>query len=206
MREVARAAPAAQTDLVPTPPSHAPSDLVPVLLITGPVGVGKTTVGQEASRLLSDAHVAHALVDLARIGACWPPPHDDPWNERLAHRNLACMWANFRAAGARRLLVCRVLEARSLLRRIVEAVPGADITVIGLRAPLDILHARIRTREAGRDPAWYLNAATYLAYKLERSPFEDYCINNVDRPARDVAQEALRRAGWLDTTAQAGDL
>ena len=187
------------------PPSAARSDFVPVLLITGPVGVGKTTVAQEASWLLSDAHVPHALVDLARIGACWPPPHDDPWNERLAHRNLACIWSNFRAAGAERLLLCRVLESRSLLRRIVEAVPGADITVIGLRAPLDVLHARIRSRETGRDPTWYLNAAIYLAQKLERSPVEDHCIDNVERTARDVAREALRFAGWLDTTGQAGD-
>jgi DNA polymerase III delta prime subunit len=189
---------------VPMPSSAACSDSVPVLLVTGPVGVGKTTVAHEASSLLSDAHVPHALVDLARIGACWPPPHDDPWNERLAHRNLACMWTNFRAAGAERLLVCRVLEARSLLRRIAAAVPGADITVIGLRAPLDVLHARIRTREAGRDPAWYLDTATYLAHKLERSPVEDHCIDNVDRTARDVAREALRLAGWLDIR-QAGD-
>ena len=36
-------------------------------------------------------------------------------NVALIHRNLACMWANFQRAGASRLLVCRVLEARSLL-------------------------------------------------------------------------------------------
>lgn len=190
--------------LVSMPRSAARGDIVPVLLVSGPVGVGKTTVAQEASWLLGKAQVPHALVDLAWLGVCWPPPHDDPWNERLAHRNLACMWSNFRAAGAERLLVCRVLEARSLLRRIVEAVPGADITVIGLRAPLDVLHARIRAREAGRNAGWYLDAATYLAQKLERSPVEDYCIDTVERVARDVAREALRLAGWLDPTGQAG--
>jgi hypothetical protein len=91
---------------------------VPVLLVTGPVGVGKTVVTGEAARLLSEAGIPHAMADLAVIGACWPPPADDRWNEVLIHANLACMWGNFRRAGARRLLLCRVLEARSLLRRV----------------------------------------------------------------------------------------
>ena len=171
-----------------------------MLLLTGPVGVGKSTVARAASRLLGEANVAHAFVDLAVIGHCWPPPDDDPWNERLVQRNLASMWGNFHACGAERLLLCRVLEARSLLRYIRQAVPGADVTVVGLRAPLPILHARIAAREAGRDPAqidWYRNAAAVLVDRLESTRVEDYCIDNVDRPADEVAAEALRLVGWL---------
>jgi hypothetical protein len=73
---------------------------VPVLLVTGPFGVGKTVVTGEAGRLLSEAGIPHAMADLAVIGACWPPPEDDRWNEELIHANLACMWENFRRAGA----------------------------------------------------------------------------------------------------------
>ena len=54
-----------------------------------------------------------------------------------------------------------------------------------------------RAREAGRDPQWYLDAATYLTEKMDRFPVEDYLIDNLDRPADDVAGEALRLAGWL---------
>ena len=71
---------------------------VPVLVITGPVGVGKSTIAAEAAWLLRQADVPHALVDLDRIEQCWPVPTDDPGNERVSHRNLACMWANFRQA------------------------------------------------------------------------------------------------------------
>jgi DNA polymerase III delta prime subunit len=95
---------------------------VPVLLITGPVGVGKTTVAAEAARLLREADIAHALVDLAWIEQCWPVSADDSWNERLTHRNLPCMWANFQQAGAARLIVVRVLETRSLLQRVAEVL------------------------------------------------------------------------------------
>jgi hypothetical protein len=171
---------------------------VPVLLITGPVGVGKSTVAAEAARLLREANVPHALIDLAWIEQCWPVPPDDPWNERLTHRNLACLWANVRQAGAGRLILVRVVEARSLLRHVTEAVPGAEVTVVRLRAPLAVLQARIRSREAS-DPGWFLGAATHTAKVLEEARVEDYVVDNEDRPVAVVAEEVLRWAGWLDS-------
>jgi hypothetical protein len=175
---------------------------VPVLLVTGPVGVGKSTVASEAARLLRDADVPHALVDLAWIGACWPAPADDPWNERLTHRNLACMWFNFHAVGADRLILARVLEHRSLLCRIAEAVPGAAVTVVRLQAPLAVLQARIRARE-GSDPGWFLEAAVHTAKVLEQARVEDHLVDNADRPPAEVAEEVLRLLGWLRPSASA---
>lgn len=112
------------------------------------------------------------------------------------HANLACMWANFQRAGARRLVLCRVLEARSLLRRIETAVPGAEIIVVRLRAQLELLHSRVRAREAG-DPSWYLEAATILVDSLETAGVEDHTVDNEDRSPTDVAAEVLRIRGWL---------
>jgi hypothetical protein len=154
----------------------------------------------EASWLLGQAGIPHAMVDLAVIGGCWPTPPDDEWNEELIHRNLACMWVNFQQAGARRLLLCRVLEARSLLTRIAEAVPGAVIAVVRLRAPLEAVRTRIRAREAGCDPQWYLDAAEYLTGRLEDARVEDHVVDNHDRGARETAVEVLRVAGWLPAT------
>lgn len=170
---------------------------VPVLVLTGPVGVGKSTVASEAARLLREAHVSHALVDLPRIGEAWPPPVDDPWNERLIHRNLANLWENFRLAGASRLLICRVLECRSSLRYVADAVPGANITVVRLRAPLDLLRERLIARESPRPADWYLNAATYLVEKMEQSRVEDYLVDNGSRLPQEVAKDVLRCVGWL---------
>lgn len=169
---------------------------VPVLLITGPVGVGKSTVAAQAAWLLRQANVPHALVDLDDVEHCWPVPADDPWNERLSHRNLACMWANFQRAGADRLLLVRVLEDRSLLCQVAGAVPGAAITVVRLHAPLTVLQTRIRSREAG-DPSWFLGAAAHTAQVFEHAQVEDYLIDNENRPVSVVAEELLRRTGWL---------
>lgn len=58
---------------------------VPVMLITGVVGVGKTTVTDEASWLLAQAGIPHAMVALAVIGGCWPTQPDDEWNEDTSY-------------------------------------------------------------------------------------------------------------------------
>jgi adenylylsulfate kinase len=172
---------------------------VRVLLISGPVGAGKTTVAAEIGTLLRDANIPHAIVDLAVIGRCWPPPADDPWNEQLIHRNLAAMWREFRRAGAARLVLARVLEDRSLLRHVCAAIPDADITVIHLHAPLQTLHARLRQREPARDLTWYLEVAAHLTRSMRPYEIADHVVDNGNRSIQDVAAEILRRARWLST-------
>lgn len=104
--------------------------------------------------------------------------------------------------GAGPLILARVLEARSLLRHVVEAVPGAEVTVVRLRAPLAVLQARIRSREAG-DPSWFMGAAAHTAEVLERAGVEDHLVDNAGRPVPEVAEEVLRLVGWLDSSAGA---
>lgn len=118
----------------------------PVLLITGPVGVGKTTVALEAGELLEAAGIPHAVVDLDALAWCFPPPADDRFNNRLALRNLAVVWANFAAAGAERLVIARVAETGEDVAAFLGAVPHAAITVVRLRARDDTLLARVRAR------------------------------------------------------------
>jgi chloramphenicol 3-O-phosphotransferase len=176
-------------------PEPTPS-LVPVLLITGPVGVGKTSTASAVSSLLSQQQILHACVDLPQISKAFPERRDDPWNERLAHRNLGSMWENFRAVGTERLIVTRVLESRSLIRRIEDAVPGASVVVVRLRAPLEIVHARIRAREP-QQPDWFLAAAEYLVPAMDEQPVEDYLIDNSSLSVDETAREILAVVGWL---------
>jgi predicted nuclease with RNAse H fold len=175
--------------------SRAPRERVPVLLLTGPVGAGKSTVGMAAASLLREAEIPSAFVDLPGIAVSFPSPPDDPWNERLSHENLACMWANFQQAGARRLIVARVLETRSLLHRIEEAVPGADVTVVRLEAPLSTIQQRIRSRDP--KPDWYLSAGASLHHSMNEAALEDHLVENHDASPEDIARAVLRTVGWL---------
>jgi len=82
---------------------------VPTLLITGPIGAGKTAVAGEVSRLLERNGAAHAMVDVDALGQSFPRPANDRFHHRLALRNLAAVWSNCRKAGARRLILARAV-------------------------------------------------------------------------------------------------
>ncbi len=173
-------------------------EVVPTLLITGPVGVGKTTVAGEAANLLGEAGVSHGFVDVDALRWCYPAPPDDRFRVGIALRNLAAVWATYREYGARRLILADVLEDRAALAGYLRAVPGAAITVVRLRAPAATLAAQVARRETGNGLAWHLARAAELAGQMDRDRVEDLLIDTAERPAATIAREVLLRAGWLD--------
>lgn len=170
---------------------------VPVLFITGPVGVGKTTVAYEAGTLLAAAGVPHAVVDLDALAAAYPRPVDDGFNTRLAYRNLAAVWTNDAAAGAERLILAAVLEARTELQALREAIPGADVVVVRLRASPPTLIERVARREVGSGREWHLHRSVELADQMEREAVEDHLVDTTDRDPVAIARVLLERVGWL---------
>jgi len=171
--------------------------VVPTLLITGPVGVGKTTVAGEVANLLAEAGVPHAFVDVDALRWCYPAPPGDRFRTGIALRNLAAVWAIYREEGIGRLILAEVLEDRAELAALARAVPGAAITMVRLRAPLATLAAQVARRETGGGLAWHLARAAELAAQMDRDRVEDLLIDTADRPAVAIAREVLARAGWL---------
>jgi hypothetical protein len=107
------------------------SAMVPVLFVTGPIGVGKTAVLHEADSLLLAEDVRHATVELEEIARCWTQATQHS-RTSFVHQNLAALWSRFAAVGAERLLLSGLVEQRSDVQRVTEAVPGAEVTVVRL--------------------------------------------------------------------------
>jgi chloramphenicol 3-O-phosphotransferase len=170
--------------------------MIPVAVVTGPVGVGKSTVLQAADALLVEAGVRHATVELEDIARFWPARPGERGNADIAYRNLASVWANYSAAGADRLLLGLLLEQRSDLLPVYEAIPGAEITVVRLHAPLPLIEERLRLREKTVSEA-ELNAARWWVSRLEGSLVADHLVDNSQRSPREVAADVLRAIGWL---------
>ena len=170
---------------------------VPTIIVTGPVGVGKTTVAQEMGLLLLDARVPHANVDFDQLTACYPrPAADDRWGTQLGLANLAALWRNYEASGACRLIIARVIESRDELEGFRQAVPGADILVVRLRAAPATLQARVRERRQG-EMEWHLNRAVELAPLMDAERVEDMLVETDGRDPMSIAREILEHAGWL---------
>lgn len=119
------------------------------------------------------------------------------FNANLMFENLAVMWPNYRAHGAQRLVLARVLEDRAELDRYREAIPDAEIVVCRLVAPQALRVERLRQRmPPGPSRDWHEQRTDQLEAILQVSDVEDFVVTNDGHP-RDVALEVLRRVEWL---------
>ena len=78
---------------------------VPLLLLTGTVRVGKSTVAAAINDELAERQIPNAAVDLDALVWQWPP--DSPWNHRLMLDNLGAIWPNFVARRVTHLVLAR---------------------------------------------------------------------------------------------------
>ena len=174
---------------------------IPVLVITGPPGVGKTVVAAAMSDLLDGAGVPHAMVDADQLRWSYPAPEHDRFRVGLGLRNLAAVWANYQSEGAGRLILADVVENRSDVDGYRAAIPGAAITVVRLDATLPTIERRLRGRESGASLVWHLRRAAELAPLMERNHVGDLLIATDERAVQDVARETLARTHWLTADA-----
>jgi predicted ABC-type ATPase len=167
------------------PPGRAtPSADVPVLLLCGATGVGKSAVGFEVyTGALRAGHCA-AYIDLDQVGFCHSPLAADATSRALKAANLAALWTSYEAAGARRLIVVGPVESGRTAATYAAAVPGGNFMVCRLHAGPDELAARIRSR--GQGGSWPQPGDPLAGRPL------DYLRRAADRSARDAA--ALERA------------
>src|SRR5437588_2602047 len=93
-----------------------------VLVISGSMGAGKTTVMAEASDLLAERGIAHAALDLDALGIVHGPASDD-----LMYANLTAVSANYSLAGVSRLLVASAVVSKRELDRLRVALGNAKI-------------------------------------------------------------------------------
>lgn len=169
---------------------------VPVIVVTGTVGVGKSTIAEAMHHILEKQRLPHGCVDIDWLRMSWP--QHGLWNTDVSMANLASVWTNFAAAGAGRLIIVDVVEERSFLRLYEHAVPGADIKVCRLVAPESLRLARITSRDVGESRNWHLARTVELDAILDAAEVADFEVENGDRQVEAVALDVLVQAGWID--------
>ncbi|SDT43448.1 Adenylylsulfate kinase [Friedmanniella luteola] len=168
------------------------------LLLTGTVGVGKTTTADAVGDRLREQGVPHAVVDLDELRRCWPAPAGDPFHTALELRNLAAVARAYRAAGAVRLVLAGVAESRDDRERYAGAL-GVPLQVVRLLGAAAVVEPRLRARHSD-DPeglAWHLHRRGELDAVLDAAAVADADVR-VDGLSRGaVADAVLRAAGWV---------
>jgi hypothetical protein len=166
-----------------------------LLIITGGMGAGKTSVLGEASDILSLHHVAHAAIDVDALGLARFDGATS--NDEVMYRNLRSVCNNYASLGITRFLLARALENRAELDLCRDIVSAANTVVCRLIASVETMEQRIAQRESGVAQREYVSRAAELNRILDHARLEDFCLTSENRSLTGIAHEMLVTAGWI---------
>ncbi|MBN2176578.1 MAG: GNAT family N-acetyltransferase [Demequinaceae bacterium] len=172
-----------------------------VLVISGTIGAGKTTVGWAVSDVLAERGVRHAIIDGDRFAQAEPAPGEDPYNQELMFACLREIAPLYRDRGYGCIVLPRVVEDDADRRRYEDAFGGpagvAQVSVVRVTASEGTRRERLRRREPeGKWLDWALDRTVELEAILADARIEDAIVENDGRERLEVATEVLEAVGW----------
>ncbi|MGA8528783.1 MAG: hypothetical protein WB622_03650 [Acidobacteriaceae bacterium] len=169
------------------------SDQSEVLFVGGRTGVGKSSVGNEIHIQLAASGIWHGFIEGDNLDMAYPPP----WEHRLAERNLAAMWRNYRALGYRRMIYTNTVSVRVVDE--LTAAMGGDprVTAVLLTCSDATARQRLAEREIGSALQPHIDRGLVFARELEElAPSWVYRVATDDRSVADVSAEIIGLTGW----------
>jgi uridine kinase len=179
-------------------------DHTQILLITGPAGIGKSTVCWEIGAQLADAQVAHAIIETDELDRVFPKPSPaelekiDPGSTDVSSINLAALWSTYRALGHTRLIMSGVMLHLNFDRQwILRAIPDATIIVVRLQASESTLLARLARREVGSSHDEQIQRTLRQARRMQDQQTEGVIsVSAEGKTPQELAETILSKAGW----------
>src|SRR5262245_17978721 len=123
-----------------------------VLVLCGPTGVGKSTVGWHVFQRMTQAGVTTAFVDIGQLGFLYLAGEKPTDKHRVQARTASAMWSTFKAAGARALVLNGSIRSDDGVTSYVSCFPNSARTICQLLAAETELADRIGRRAASTGP------------------------------------------------------
>jgi hypothetical protein len=171
-----------------------------LLIITGTMGAGKTTVLGEASDILALRQIAHAAIDLDALGLAYLPSTasaSKASNHSVMYSNLQSICKNYASIGVKRFLLARAIENRAELELCRGTASASNTVVCRLAASMETMQQRVKMRESGVSQREYVARVAKLNLILDGARLEDFIVTSENRSVTEVAQEMLVRAKWI---------
>ena len=167
-----------------------------VLLIGGPAGVGKSSVGWEVSVQLNRLQVAHWHLEGDVLDAAWPRPEDDQDGQRMTVNTLRAMAGVFAGEGYTR---CVYVQTASVIdsHLVTEALGKVRLSGVLLTASEATRIDRLASREIGTDFDRHLASTRRMAELLEhKSPDWVVRVGTDQRTVAMIAEDVIKKSGW----------
>jgi hypothetical protein len=179
-------------------------DVVEILLITGPAGVGKSTLCWEIGAQLAAAEVPHAIIETDELDRVFPRPTVAqldalrPGTTDVSALNLAAMWETYHALGHTRLVMSGVmLHLKSDYQWIAQAIPDARITAVRLVGSETTLLTRLDQREIGSGRDEQAQRSLRQLKRISGEPPGAAVVIQTDgKTPVELARVVLRTVGW----------
>jgi len=177
-----------------------------ILLVTGPAGIGKSTVCWELGAELTNAEIPHAIIESDELDRVFPRPSRDeldrlsPGTTDISSINLAALWSTYRALGHSRLIMSGVMLHLAFDRRwISAAIPNAEIMVVRLHATESTLIERLDKREVGSGRDEQVQRTLRQARRMAgEEPDGMLHLTTDGKTPQELAAEILNKVGWLN--------
>ena len=166
-----------------------------ILLITGTVGVGKTTVATEIGEQLADMNLPNAVIDLDWFG--WVNVGNDfKGYDQLIAQNITATWQNYHSAGVKYLVLARGLLHRELVTVLENAFPKTSIIIVRLAASKDTIEKRLSQRDKGETLREHLDEVDTMNRVMDELHLESVSINNDKLSVEETAQQIIASTHW----------
>lgn len=166
-----------------------------VVLLTGPSGVGKTSVAYEMAGQLKAGAISHALIDTDELDRVYPRPADE---EKLSMRTLQAVWNEFVKLGCRRLILCSVLPQSVEVPEWIEQSLGGDteIQTFRLHASNTVVRERLARREIGSHLEEHIAASEAAQVAIGQMSSSFQVVETDGRTVTEIANAILGQVGW----------
>ncbi len=169
-----------------------------IVVMMGPCGCGKTTVGQLVAERLGARFIEgdefHPESNRAKMAAGAPLGDADrwPWLDRIAE---AC--AETISGGRAAVVACSALKRSYRARLSTDGIPALFVLLDGER---DLFHARLEARPDHFMPSALLDSQLAALEKPEAD--EEAIVVNVDQPPAELADQVVRAIRDRETDAR----
>lgn len=170
-----------------------------LVVVNGSYGVGKSSVLDHLADRMASAGRPFSLFDVDWFHRSWPVAADDPDNVVVEARNLAAVWANYRAAGPRQPFLAGVLRTPADRSRLSDAF-WLSVWSVRLEAAPEVAEARLRGRYRAEQASTldrHLERHLALARELAEADLDHAVIATDELTPAQVADEVLRLSGVL---------